>query len=216
MSSKKPLFIAIEGLDGSGKTTQIELLKNRFEKNGQKAIETHEPTGSPIGTLIRETLRGQRKFDPATLAALFAADRLDHIQNTENGMLKKLEDGYNVICSRYYFSNYAFQSEFVPIDWLVSLNKIAKSLLKPDIIFYIHLDPEKCCERIAQSRHNFELYETLEKLTKTHEAFLSHFEEYGKDENIQTVDGNLPEGEIAEQIWEAVENWASKKSASLN
>lgn len=205
MTQKRPLFIVIEGIDGCGKSTQIELLKRRFQEEGAKALETHEPTDSPIGMIIRNIMKGRIQTDQATIGALFAADRLDHINNPVNGMEKRMDEGYNIIASRYYFSSYAFQSEFVPIDWLVNMNSLAKSYLKPDVIFYINLDPVICNQRISASRADIEMYENLDKLTKTHEAYLKCFKDYGQDENIHYLDGTRSIEELATDIWEVVE-----------
>ena len=201
MNTKRPLFIVIEGIDGSGKTTQIELLKDNFKKRELKALDTHEPSDGPVGMLIQNIMKGRLQTDPSTLATLFTADRLDHINNPINGIKKRLKEGYNVICSRYYFSNYAFQSEYVPIKWLIDINSLCKSYIKPDIIFYLNVDPVECNKRITKGRVDIEMYENLEKLTKTHNAFLQHFEEYGHDENIHIIDGNQSLEEVSNQIW---------------
>src|SRR6185295_4626013 len=108
---KNSLFIVIEGVDGSGKSTQIELLKQKFIERGLKIMDTHEPSNGPVGMLIRNIMVGRIQTDQSTIASLFLADRLDHINNPINGMKKRLNEGYNIICSRYYFSSYAFQSE---------------------------------------------------------------------------------------------------------
>ena len=197
----KPLFIVIEGIDGCGKTTQINLLKDRFKSNNQKVIETAEPTDGPIGSLIRNIMKGRVQTDQSTIAALFAADRLDHINNPVNGMLKKREEGYNIICSRYYFSNYAFQSEYVPIEWLVSMNSLSKNYIQADYTFYINVDPKVCIERISTGRSEIEMYENIDKLTKTHDAFLKHFKDHGEGESIHLIDGHQSIEAISDEIW---------------
>ena len=201
-----PLFIVIEGIDGCGKTTQIELLKSKFKSNNRKVIDTHEPTDGPIGALIRNIMKGRVQTDQSTIAALFAADRLDHINNPINGMLKKRAEGFNIICSRYYFSNYAFQSEYVPIDWLVSMNSLSKKFIKADFTFYINVDPKICIERISTGRSEIEMYENYDKLNNTHQVFLSHFEHYGQDENIHIIDGHQSIEEIGDTIWNIIHN----------
>ena len=86
MSEKKGSFIVFEGIDGSGKTTQINLLKQKIEALNIKCLETREPSDGPIGVMIRQCLTGRMQMDEAALAALFAADRLDHINNGTNGL----------------------------------------------------------------------------------------------------------------------------------
>jgi len=202
----QPLFIVVEGIDGSGKTTQIELLKNKFKSANRKVIETAEPTDGPIGSLVRNIMKGRVQTDQSTIAALFAADRLDHISNPVNGLLTKMEEGNNIICSRYYFSNYAFQSEYVPIDWLVNINSLSKTYLKPDLTFYINVDPKVCIERISTGRSEVEMYENLEKLTSTHDAFLRHFKDFEEGESIHLIDGQQSVEDISAEIWKIVEN----------
>ena len=199
---ERPLFIVFEGLDGSGKTTQIKLLKEKFETSGLKVTDTHEPTDGPVGMMIRNVMRGRIQMDQPSLAALFLADRLDHINNPIDGMKARMEEGFNIICSRYYFSNYAFQSEFVPPEWLVQCNSLCKTYLKPDLIFYLDVDPAECNERISKSRVNIEIYENLEKLVKTHTQFLEAFEQYGRDENIHIIKGRKSIEETHRVIWD--------------
>ena len=207
--TKRPLFIVIEGADGSGKTTQIEILKKRFKDLRLKIMDTHEPSDGPVGMLIRNIMKDRIQTDPSTVAALFIADRLDHINNPINGMKNRLKEGYNIICSRYYFSNFAFQSEYVPIDWLVNCNSLCKSYLKPDIIFYLSVDPVACSNRLTNGRVDIEIYETLEKIIKTHREFLTSFEKYGQDENIHIIDGNKSIEDTSHQIWSVIENHLS-------
>ena len=201
----KPLFIVVEGIDGSGKTTQIELLKDKFKLANRQVIETAEPTDGPIGSLIRNIMKGRLQTDQSTIAALFAADRLDHISNPVNGLLTKMEEGKNIICSRYYFSNYAFQSEYVPIEWLVNINSLSKTYLKPDLTFYINVDPKVCIERISTGRSEVEMYENLEKLTSTHDAFLRHFKDFEEGESIHLIDGEQSVEHISAEIWGIIE-----------
>ena len=105
MSEKKGSFIVFEGIDGSGKTTQINLLKQKIEALNIKCLETREPSDGPIGVMIRQCLTGRMQMDEAALAALFAADRLDHINNGTNGLKNKLEDEICVISDRFVLSN---------------------------------------------------------------------------------------------------------------
>ena len=105
MASKKGKFIVFEGIDGSGKTTQINLLKQKIENTGTKCLETREPSDGPVGVMIRQCLTGRMKIDEAALAALFAADRLDHINNSVNGLKSKIDEGISVISDRFVLSN---------------------------------------------------------------------------------------------------------------
>ncbi|HAL81034.1 MAG TPA: dTMP kinase, partial [Mucilaginibacter sp.] len=113
---KKNLFIALEGIDGSGKSTQVKLLTEKLEQAGHKVYTTCEPTDSPIGKIIRDIFTHKMEADHRTIAGLFVADRLDHLLNKTNGIIKKLEEGYTVITDRYYFSSYAYQSTHMDLD----------------------------------------------------------------------------------------------------
>ena len=114
----EPIFIVFEGIDGSGKSTQINLLKEMFEKHGWEVLLESEPTNNPVGKLIQDVMTGKITFTNESIATLFLADRLEHISNPINGLNQKLKNGYNIIASRYYFSSYAFQSDAVPLNWL--------------------------------------------------------------------------------------------------
>lgn len=201
----RPLFLVIEGVDGSGKSTQIELLRSRFRELNLKVMDTREPSEGPVGMLIKNIMMNRLQADQTTVAALFLADRLDHINNPVNGMKNRLKNGFNIICSRYYFSSYAFQSEYVPEEWVVYCNSICKSLLKPDMIIYLSVDPVTCFKRLNSGRVEVEMYENLDKIKKAHEAFLAAFEKYGQDENIRIMDGNKDVHEISDDIWRVVE-----------
>ena len=152
--NKRGHFFVFEGIDGSGKTTQIHLLQQRIEQQGVRCMETKEPTDGPIGSLLRQCLTGRMNVDEYSISAMFAADRLDHLQNETDGLCHKIEEGVSVISDRYVFSNYAYQSVSVPLEWLVQLNAQAAKLLRPDcpdawqtaekkiqVFFLIHVSP---------------------------------------------------------------------------
>ena len=107
---KRGLFFAFEGIDGSGKGTQIRKLKKHLEQESTRVFCTAEPNDSPIGDLIHQIMIGRIQTTNDVIAALFVADRLDHIRNGTNGILHFLENGVHVITDRYYFSSYAYQS----------------------------------------------------------------------------------------------------------
>ncbi|WP_273447728.1 dTMP kinase [Neolewinella agarilytica] len=201
----RPLFIVIEGLDGSGKTTQIEMLRDRFQGGGAACHLTAEPTDLPTGRLIRSILQHEITANPKTVAALFAADRIEHIHHPEQGMLAQLAAGYHVIASRYYFSSLAYQSEFADPGWIALLNMEAKRTLPADVTIFLDLEPDLSMERIAARGEEKELFETREKLTHVRESFHLAFEHFGEGENIHIVDASRDPVTIAEEIWGIVE-----------
>ncbi|THH41406.1 dTMP kinase [Neolewinella litorea] len=201
----RPLFIVIEGLDGSGKTTQLEMLRDYLQSRGESCRLTAEPTDLPTGRLIRSILQKEISVDPRTLAALFAADRVEHIFHPESGILDLLAAGHHVIASRYYFSSLAYQSEFVDPGWIAALNRQAKTALPADLTIFLDLEPTESMQRIAGRNGEDELYETLEKLTHVRESFLAAFSVFGEGENIQYVDAGQPVVAVADAIIEHVE-----------
>lgn len=202
--AKKNLFIVLEGIDGSGKSTQTKLLKEKLAKAGHKLYTTFEPTDSPIGSLIRNIFNRRVVTDNRAIAALFVADRLDHLLNPVNGIIKKLEEGYTVICDRYYFSSYAYQSEEVSLNWLIEANSISQNLLKPDVNIYIDIDPEISMERLNKDRSSLEIFENLSNLQKVRSRYQEAFRLLEDKENIAFVDGNQSVEETSNAIFDIV------------
>ncbi len=197
---KRGAFIAFEGIDGSGKGTQIRKLKKYLEKNGYPIFRTAEPNDSPTGSLIHQIMIGRIKTTNDVIAALFVADRLDHIQNETNGLLKFLNGGINVITDRYYFSSYAYQSVDLPMDWIIAANQPCAQLLRPDVTVFIDVDPKVTMERIEQNRMTKELFEQTDRLIETRKRYFEAFEKLKDTENILVVDGDRDADVIAEEI----------------
>jgi len=104
-------FIVIEGIDGSGKTTQVKKIEKLLTHNDFHVHVTRECTDNPIGKLLRNLyLSGKRKCDERVINMLYAADRLDHITNEEDGMLNILNEGIHVLSDRYYLSSLAYDT----------------------------------------------------------------------------------------------------------
>ncbi len=204
MSAKKGSFIVFEGIDGSGKTTQINLLKQKIESLGIKCLETREPSDGPIGVMIRQCLTGRMQMDEAALAALFAADRLDHISNSTNGLKNKIDNGIAVISDRFVLSNYAYQSVKAPLEWVMQLNSQATTILRPDCHIFIDVDPEITLDRMANGRFEKELFENKTRLTQVREKYLEIIEKLKPIENIIIIDGNSSINDIADEIWQKV------------
>ncbi|HPE34627.1 MAG TPA: dTMP kinase [Bacteroidales bacterium] len=198
------LFIALEGIDGSGKSTQIGLLKSNLENAGHKVYTTFEPTDGPIGKLIRDIFNHRIEADQRTIAGLFVADRLEHILNKKNGMLKKLEEGFTVITDRYYFSSYAYHGVHMPVDWVIQSNALAAGILRPDLNIFIDIDPETGMDRIRKGRNSLELFETLENQKKVRDKYFEVLEMLKNEENVFITNGNRFPEEIADEIWQKV------------
>jgi len=201
---KKNLFIAFEGIDGSGKSTQVKLLKEKLEAAGHKVYITCEPTDAPPGKMIRDIFNHRIDGDHRTIAALFVADRLHHILNKTDGLLKVLEDGYTVITDRYYFSSYAYQSPHIDQDWVIKANSLAAGLLRPDLNIYIDISPEISIERLNKGRTSIELYETLDNLRVVRDKYLELIELLKDEEKVFIANGDQSPDGIANDIWSTV------------
>jgi dTMP kinase len=198
---KKNLFIAFEGIDGSGKSTQVKLLKEKLEQAGLKVYTTCEPTDSPIGKMIRDIFSHKMEADHRVIAGLFVADRLDHLLNKTNGILKKLEEGYTVITDRYYLSSYAYQSTHMNLDWVIGANSLSADLRRPDLNIYIDISAEVSIERINKGRTTIELYETLENLQNVRKKYFEVMEKLKAEEKIVKINGEKSPEAIADEIW---------------
>jgi dTMP kinase len=197
---KKNLFIAFEGIDGSGKSTQVKMLSEYLSSKGHKVYTTFEPTDSPIGLMIRNIFSHKMEADHRTIAGLFVADRLDHLLSNSNGILNKLEEGYTVITDRYYFSSYAYHGTHMSMDWVIEANSLSAELLRPDLNIYIDISPEVSMHRIQKGRDSIDLYETLDNLRMVREKYFEAFEKQKFCEQIYITDGNRTTEEIAADV----------------
>jgi dTMP kinase len=186
----KNLFIALEGIDGSGKSTQVKLLAEQLTKQGHKIYATFEPTNGMVGTVLRNILKGIIKADERTIAGLFLADRLDHLLNEENGLVKKMQEGYTVITDRYYFSSYAYHGTHMDMDWVIASNKMCADILRPNLNIFIDVPPEVSMQRISANRQSADLYETLDNLKNVRAKYIEAFEQLKDVEKILTINGS--------------------------
>ena len=186
--SKKGTFICIEGLDGCGKTTQAKLLTKKLGKS-HKAIYTTEPSRGKIGAFIRECcLYGDKRLSAVVEALLFAADRVEHV---ENEVLPALHEGRLVISDRYVYSSLAYQgAASLSLEWIEKVNEHA---LKPDLAVFIDVDPKIVMRRLKPNRSVMENMETLQKVRDVYLKFVA------KGELIR-LDGNRTKAEVAEAL----------------
>ena len=128
---EKGKFIALEGIDGSGKSSQIGRLVQRIEGLGLRCRADREPTGGPVGSLIRQIFTGRVSADNRVIAALYAADRLDHLVNEVDGLCAAIDQGITVVSDRYYFSSYAYHSVDIDMDWVIGATPSARTCSGP-------------------------------------------------------------------------------------
>ncbi len=186
--STKGAFIVIEGLDGSGKTTQAKLLARSLKKT-HVAVFTAEPSKGKIGKFIRgRILYGEKRVPTAVEALLFAADRIDHIQ-TE--VLPVISAGGLVVSDRYLYSSLAYQgSSGLSLEWIHSINQQA---LKPDLALFIDVTPEIVLKRLKRKKS---VMETLETQKKVREIYIK----YVHNGDLVKIDGEKSRTEVAKSV----------------
>ncbi len=190
--SKKGIFIVIEGLDGSGKTTQATLLANRLSKT-YDVFCTAEPSRGKIGTFIRQgCLYEEKRLPTEAEALLFAADRIEHMKNE---LAPALAQGKIVICDRYIYSSLAYQgSAGLSLAWIKTINARA---LQPDFSIFIDVAPERVLERLRRKKS---VMETLEIQSKVREIYLKFVEEG----ELILIDGDKQRDVVAEVLYDKV------------
>ncbi|MBF2057212.1 MAG: dTMP kinase [Cyanobacterium sp. T60_A2020_053] len=184
MSEKKnypsKYFIVFEGIDGSGTSTQAEMLANFFINSGQKAVVSPEPSNGKIGQLIRTYLGGENDYNKIDLfdqqmAYLFAADRFYHLYNNRDGVYELINQNIHVISTRYYFSSLAYNGKTEKDYQFISV--LNQKFPPPDLVIYLDLPVELALERMATRSHK-EIYETKDKLVQVQNRFSDIFANY--------------------------------------
>ncbi len=185
-------FIAFEGLDGSGQSTQAELLRKFLTEKGYRVVLTKEPTlDSEAGRKIRDVLDNKVKLDPGKLQELFAQDRREHLEKI---IIPALEEGRFIISDRYFFSTFAFgASDGLDLEWLIKLND---DFLLPDLTFILKVRPEVCVSRMEKRGNPRTLFEKEEKLAKVWETYKIMPARF---ENVEIIDGEKSIEEIFEE-----------------
>jgi len=165
----KGLFIVFEGIDGGGKSTQIQMLSDFFESRGYEVERHMEPTHAIIGSLLWDYMNSKsRSFDPETEALLFAADRIEHGKVIKESLVK----GKVVISDRYKHSSLAYQGAAgVDVEWMQSLNKHA---LVPNLVILLDIDPDRSLERVSDRAKT--VFEEIEYLKKVRAEYLRYAE----------------------------------------
>ena len=203
--SAKGIFIVFEGIDGAGKTTQVDLLAQNLASLGREVSLSAEPTTLATGKAIRRALSGEEKKSECEMAAMFVLDRIAHNINSETGIRALTERGIDVISDRYYYSSLAYQGTATDYEWVKTMNINSPEIRRPDLCIYLDLLPEESLERISRGRESFEIYENLEKLTAVRAKFLSVVEDLRRDgESIYVVNAARAAEDIAKEIFEIV------------
>ena len=214
MNIKKGMFIVFEGIDGSGTSTQAEMLKNYFLTNKNSCHLTCEPSDGPIGNMIRQAFKGRLNLSKGKnpyvidgnlfdeqMAYLFAADRHDHLYNEIDGVVKLINEGVTVISTRYYFSSYAYHcSSEADFELVTNLNS---RFPKPDLVIYLDNTVDVSMDRM-RSRVFKDEYENEKKLALVKCNYNKVFKQY--EGEILFVDATKSIANIHNLIAEKVLN----------
>ncbi len=203
-------LIVLEGIDGSGTTTQARLLAERLTEHGRECILTREPTTGPVGVLLRSALSRSLQdaeghavgaLDFRAMALLFAADRCDHNQRL---IRPALERGVWVISDRYVLSSLIYQSLTSPesdvLPWLSRVNEGARPA---ELTLVLNVDAVEAARRRAARGGERELYETDSLQRRLADAY-AQGERYLGDQPLRHVDGRGTLREVQERIWARV------------
>jgi dTMP kinase len=190
------VFVTFEGLDGSGKSTQAELLGRHLEESGREVVATREPGGTELGEKVRELLLGGTEVSPWAEAALFAAARAELVAEV---IKPALERGADVVCDRYLDSSLAYQgiARGLGVDLVLALNMDAIRGLLPDVTFLLLVDPEEAARRSGGASDRIERAGAgfLRDVDKAYRELGSIFAE-----RIVMLDGSRPHDEIAKEV----------------
>lgn len=199
-------LVVFEGIDGSGKTTQLELLKHYLAKRGHRVLCTREPGGTRIGELIRQLLLdpANSELQPRTEAFLYASARAQHVAEK---IKPALAAGQIVLCDRFYHSTLAYQGQGRGLDrsFLYGLNSLATGGLQPDLVFLLDLPPEEGLVRLSSQgriRDRLEA-ETLAFFQRVREGFLALARE--EDLRFRVYNARQPVDTISMAVCSAVE-----------
>ena len=197
-------FIVMEGLDGSGKTTQIRLLSQRLRALGRQIYETAEPTQSATGGLVRDALSGLTPRTGTEIAALFMADRVAHNVHPVNGIRTLLSRGIDVICDRYYYSSLAYQGVVSDPEWVFRINVDCPEIRRPDLCVFLDLDDEECLRRMEAGRAYREIYENENTLLAVRKRYYDAFARLRERERIVIVNAARDPETVAADVFAAV------------
>ena len=206
MAAERGKFIVFEGLDGSGKSTQIAYLEQRLLALGRQVCRTAEPTEGEFGRRISAALSGAQPATTAELAGLFLTDRIAHNIDPEHGIRAALDAGRDVICDRYYYSSFAYQGPGTDMRWVTDMNRNCPEIAKPDLCVFLDVDYRRCKERLDAGRATLEIYERdLSFMEATRNAFLAVFDALADTDRIAVVDADRDRDAVAEDVFAAVQ-----------
>jgi dTMP kinase len=199
-------FVVFEGIDGSGTTTQLNILETFFLQNKDRLslpvfYKTFEPTDGIIGRIIRQGLGKKQNFSPKTAAFLFAADRNEHLY-APGGIVERCNRGELVVSDRYAASSLVYQGITCGKTFPARLNR---DFPGPELLLFFDLDAETAQKRMA-NRDRREIFEYLDfqiKVRDCYKALLPAWEAQGV--RVETVNAALPPEKVAGKVWKAIQ-----------
>jgi dTMP kinase len=196
----RPMFVTFEGLDGSGKSTQAELLRGRLEADGEQVVATREPGGTELGESIRDLVLHGGHVTPWAEALLYAAARAQHVDEV---IRPALERGASVVCDRYLDSSVAYQgvARGLGLDRVLDLNLAAVSGLMPDRTFLLALDVAHLPDRLRREHDRLE-GESDEFHARADAGYRELATRF--PERIIVLDATLPADTLAEEVYGAL------------
>jgi dTMP kinase len=195
-------LIVLEGIDGSGTTTQTERLVEHLRRRGRSAVSTREPSAGPVGRLLREVLLGLHHVSPGvsldgrTMALLFAADRVDHLQREVEPFLRT---GNDVVSDRYLMSSLAYQAEEADREWVALL---ARGVRPPDLTILLDIPIEVAARRRLLAGRPEERYDADSYLSRVADNYRRLAR---ADASAVILDGSAAREDVAAAVVAAVE-----------
>jgi len=193
-----PNFAVFEGGDGSGTTTQLSILTERF-KNAKTPVffPAFEPTNKETGRLIRAALKKEITLKPETLCFLFAADRNEHLYG-QDGILTHTKKNELVVSDRYVLSSLVYQGIECGDELPQALNSRFPA---PELTIFLDIVPEMAIERI-KNRSSHEIYEYLDFQIKVREKYMNLLKTYGDaGGKVEIIDASKSTQEVADKVW---------------
>ena len=194
------MFVTFEGLDGSGKSTQAMLLRDRLQADGLDVVATREPGGTELGEKVRMLVLHGGHVAPWAEALLYAAARAQHVEEV---IRPALERGASVVCDRYVDSSVAYQGvgRELGLDRVLDLNLAAVGGLLPDHTFLLELDPGAIGARLSREHDRLER-ESAAFHARASEGYRELAQRFS--ERIVVLDATRPADELAEEVYGAL------------
>jgi dTMP kinase len=188
-------FLVLEGLDGAGTTTLAQRVADALQARGQDVCLTAEPSGGPVGKVLRAHIAGEVDLDARTVALAFTADRADHLARV---IRPALEQGRWVVCDRYLLSTLAYQgAEGVDREWIL---EASRDFERPDLTWFLDISESDRAGRIA-ARSRTERYEGPEladEIRASYRASIDLLRSLGQE--IEILDASPPVDEVLKAL----------------